>query len=83
MLEVIDCLKFGRGRFAILVIVVSTFAFAFVLFRLMVFLKKGFSENCSFVGLLLRIELVLIHAVAILNSISKLFLFIPFKTLRQ
>ena len=72
MLEVVDCLKFGRGRFAILVIVVSTFAFAFAIFRLMVFLKKGFSENCSFVGLLLRIELVLIHAVAIVKSVSKL-----------
>ena len=55
-----------------MVIFVSTFAFAFVLFRLMVFLKKGFSENCSFVGLLLRIELVLIHAVAIVKSVSKL-----------
>ena len=58
--------------FFVLVIFVSTFAFAFVLFRLMVFLKKGFSENCSFVGLLLRIELVLIHAVAIVKSVSKL-----------
>ena len=58
--------------FFVLVNFISTFAFAFVLFRLMVFLKKGFSVNCSFVGLLLRIELVLIHAVAIVKSVSKL-----------